>query len=444
MCCNNVRGLMRILIISTHFPPQRGIAPLRPYSFAKYWASQGHDVTVLTTEKYDFESDLDLDCSAFTVIEVPLPRWHRRFTLKARASIKNDVKPGGGRVRGVEYLFRSLKEVREKTGILRDQRMPSHLDVWVFSALRVIKGKKWDVVVSSYSPYVAHLIGYSIRRAGGAGVWVADYRDLWTQNHLYVGVWPFTFLENHLERLVNNAADIITTVSYPLAQELREKYPHRRIEVIENGFDSDDLVGLPLEKFFSDEKTVVAYTGSIYPQLQDPSPLFRAIRELSLEGCKGLDRLEIVFAGTSSDYVMGLAVKMNVSQWVRHIGMVSRKDALRIQRDACALLFLGADKDGKAGILTGKIFEYLNSSTEVWGVGVENTDDVGRLITESGAGLVFGVNYLRIKLALLDLLSGNQKVVVHARKDVLDRYSRRGLAGKLMGSILDVADGLNR
>ena len=63
---------MKILIVSTFFPPQNSIASLRPYSWAKWWSRAGHDVTVLTTEKEEWANNLNLDCSGFTVIKTPL------------------------------------------------------------------------------------------------------------------------------------------------------------------------------------------------------------------------------------------------------------------------------------------------------------------------------------------------------------------------------------
>jgi hypothetical protein len=56
---------MKILIISTFFPPQNSVASLRGYSFAKYWTELGHKVTVLTTSKATYSHDLNLDNIGF-------------------------------------------------------------------------------------------------------------------------------------------------------------------------------------------------------------------------------------------------------------------------------------------------------------------------------------------------------------------------------------------
>ena len=65
---------MRILIISTFFPPLNSIASLRPYSWAKYWVLEGHEVTVLTLAKEeDPKVALNYPNPGFRLIEVPLP-----------------------------------------------------------------------------------------------------------------------------------------------------------------------------------------------------------------------------------------------------------------------------------------------------------------------------------------------------------------------------------
>ena len=62
---------MRILLVAPMFPPQRGVAPLRTYSFAAGWANAGHDVTVLTTEKRPDQTGLSVLAVGFQVIELP-------------------------------------------------------------------------------------------------------------------------------------------------------------------------------------------------------------------------------------------------------------------------------------------------------------------------------------------------------------------------------------
>lgn len=429
--------LMKILIVAAYFPPKNSIASLRPYSFAKYWAQNGHDVTVLAVPKYDFESDLILDCSQFKVIYAPLPRWHRFFVKESR-SVQSSV---GMSLAGTSGVLGRLKRgflswvyaLRERTGVLKDQRFPSHLDPWFFSAYPTIRNEDWDLVVSTFSPYVGHFIAYRLRASGRAGFWIADYRDLWTGSHMFSGLPFIRSFERFLERRVNRMADCVTAVSQPLVDELKKNFDVKRAEVVENGFDLTDLKELPEENFFENEFINIVYTGNIYKGFRDPSPLFAVIRDLNTFGqAELLKRLRVLFVGKSDGGVAELARQYEVDWAVRHLGAVSRRQALHMQRDAHVLLFLESNRAEAAGVLTGKLFEYLNAGTEVWGIGVTSAVESGRLIVESGVGEAFGTDQERIKLALEGLLKNEKKKSVRVRPEVLRRYDREALAEKML------------
>ena len=45
-----------------------------------------------------------------------------------------------------------------------------------------------DVVISTYGPEVAHYIGCKMKILCPSILWIADYRDLWSENPSYVDV----------------------------------------------------------------------------------------------------------------------------------------------------------------------------------------------------------------------------------------------------------------
>ena len=108
--------------------------------------------------------------------------------------------------------------------------------------------------------------------------WVADFRDLWTRNPNFRGMFPFTCLEGALERRVLSRADAVVTVSEGLADALRTGCP-AKVYVIENGFDEEDLDSIPATVSCTGVFTLV-YTGTIYVSRQDPIPLFAALKAL--------------------------------------------------------------------------------------------------------------------------------------------------------------------
>lgn len=428
---------MKILIVTSYFPPKRGIASLRPYSFAKYWAELGHDVTVLTTKKYTSEVGLDLDCSGFSVIETPLPFWHRWLVEKKQVNssmFERGIVTKGRKTRwrGAVLIDR-LSRYRQTTGVLKDQRMPSHLDPWYISAMSAIEGRNWDLVVSTYSPYVAHLIAYRIVKKKMANLWIADYRDLWTGSHLFSGIWPITKLELALEKKVNETADCVTTVSEPLGDYLRDNFKCKKVGVVENGFDPEDLLIENAASYLDSSRLTLAYTGTVYPGLQDVAPLFSAIASIKESESRGLlDGFEVLVAGKSGDYFLSTAEEYGVAEFVKCVGMVPRADALRIQRDAHVLIFLGAVNSSVKGILTGKLFEYLNSGTRIWALGESETSEAGKLIIKARCGQVFGSDSVSLRNELIKILIIRNKPSILPDRVFLDRFSRRSLAQKML------------
>src|SRR5690606_34909448 len=135
----------------------------------------------------------------------------------------------------------------------------------------------------------------------------------------------------------------------------------------------------------------IVYTGSIYVGKQDPSPLFSALHNLKAQKKLSPERLQVIFAGATVDKVKSVAKLHDVEEFCQFLGFLSREDALRMQRDCDALLFLEYVSPGVDGILTGKLFEYLFSGRPILGVGGTEKTSAGALIVKSGRGQALGV-----------------------------------------------------
>jgi glycosyltransferase involved in cell wall biosynthesis len=385
---------MRILIVTVFFPPKNSIASLRPYSWAKHFARLGHEVTVLTTKKLADTNETQMPCDDFQVIEVGVPGMSilsgflGSSRKPAAAPSINDKSNILTRIK--QAVVRCSRRWQQTYGIMYACRMPEIHDLWLIPASRRIPSGKWDLVITTAWPYSVHVLGWLLKRTNRTSIWIADWRDLWTENHLYPG-WPvFRSIERWLERLFNNTADCITTVSAPLATSLNRQARNRRVEVIYNGYDEDDYRALPSQRIFpDDDKLRIVYTGTIYPGKRDPSPLFAAIARLHQQGQLSPDKIELLFASKLLD-VHALAAQMGVAAFVSAPGFLPRPTALRMQRDADALLFLEFEAPGVEGILTGKLFEYLHAGPPVLALGVSPASTAGALIQDTGKGWALG------------------------------------------------------
>ncbi len=406
---------MRILIVSTFFPPLNSIASLRPHSWAKFWSKAGHDVTVLTMEKsVSAANDLLLSCEGFKLIEAPAPALLKK--LKKGGEGKGVA--GGWKSRLIEYL-------RFKKGIFNACRMPDFTDLWISPALKAVEAEApYDLVISTAGPYSTHIVADAIKRRGQAKKWVADYRDTWSNNYIYPGIAPFRWIESWWERRLLKRADLITTVSEPFTRQFTglTKTP---VVAIENGFDPSDLKDISAEPIFPcDDKIRIVHTGSIYLGKRDPTPLFRVLRDLKD------DRIEVLFVGERQANLAALIEEYGVGAWVKEVGRVSRGDALRMQRDAEALLFLPWNDASVDGVLTGKLFEYLFSGTPILAVGATQLEASQQLIMEAEGGWVCLTDD-SIKESLQKIPEKN----VIAKQSVLDRYNRKVLADRLLEAV---------
>jgi glycosyltransferase involved in cell wall biosynthesis len=403
---------VRILIVATFFPPQNSIASLRSYSWAKYWSRMGHGVTVLTTKKHPRESDMHMDTKNFQVIEVGVPvmdYFLERKTQQLEQAKQVLVEPNQiPTQQAKENPIKSfLKKIMQETGIFNACRFPDFHDLWAKNAIKKVKQIDWDLVVSTAGPYCAHRIGLALKKSGKARQWIVDWRDLWTDNHIFRGLFGLKWYEKYLEKQFHKYANLITTVSEPLAQILRAK-TSTPVAVILNGFDPEDYTTLSQEPFFTTIETKhIVYTGSIYKGKRDPSPLFIAIQ--NLKDKISSTQLKVVFAGANVEQVKELAAEYEVLDYCDFAGFLPRQDALRMQRDADVLLFLEYEAPGVEGILTGKLFEYLFAGPEIIGVGVTPETSAGKLMLETQKGEAFGKDVQKIESKLLSLLE-NQKV----------------------------------
>lgn len=422
---------MRILIVSTFFPPLNSIASLRPYSWAKYWTLEGHKITVLTMEKQvDPKTALNLPNPGFKVIEAELPN----FFKKLKKGHTESSMP-----KNQSWLLSCLDYLRFKKGILNACRMPDITHFWISKALKAVSEEKvWDLVVSSAGPYTVHLVAEKIKKSGRAKKWVADYRDTWSDNYVYPGLFPFNQYERYLEHKILKSADLITTISEPFAKEFARKY--RNVMTIENGFDFDDTLKLPEENVLpSDGKYRIIHTGSLYQGKRDPSELFKAIQIMSQneKGKSLLDNLEVLFIGTRQANVEALIERYQVGRWVKQAGFVSREKALKLQVEAHALLFLPWNDPSIDGVLTGKIFEYLAAGRPILAIGCPEMEASQKLILESKAGVILP-RAENIQKFLLDQLKFVSKTAVQVDPTLLQRYDRKFLANKMLQQMIQL------
>jgi glycosyltransferase involved in cell wall biosynthesis len=290
-----------------------------------------------------------------------------------------------------------------------------------------------DAIISSSSPVTTHIIAKELKIKRKIP-WVADLRDLWTQNHDYPYSFIRRFFERRLERKTLQSADALVTVSEPLAEKLMELHKGKRVYNITSGFDPDDMKKEPADLT---PRFTITYTGQIYVRGQDASKFLIALRDSISEGAIMAEDVEVRFYGPWCELLAKQIEEYGLVDVVKQYGIISRQVSFEKQRESQVLLLLKWEDVQERGYLSGKIFEYLAAGRPMIAAGGHN-DVVTLLLNETNAG-IDGQSVEDIKNALRKLyveykLRG--KTSYHGIMKEINKYSYLEMTRKF-AAVLD-------
>lgn len=358
-----------ILIVSPYFAPENSVASIRFTKIGKYLAKSGYKVDVLCSnmkaQVIDDET-LKRDIKWFDkVVRIKFPKLYY-LPLK----VANNTKEEEGKKNKTGIWGRILNKTVQ---VIRNEFTSS---IWLFVwdrilakiCLNTIRKEKWkyfDVVITTYSPMYSHYVGRYLKRKKKCNVWIADYRDPFLGLQEKKLIPQFIFHDNiKIER----EADYITTVSRGTKEQILKEAGRyhdeirRKIHVIYNGYDLDDRRYIKKSKR-KDNKLQMAYCGTLgivgNKYEFSPEKLFMVLRELEDEGKVDINKIELIYAGSSSIYLREYASRYCMLEIIRDCGYVTRKESLGIQEQADIVLMCSWNTNTKKGVLTGKFYEAL-------------------------------------------------------------------------------------
>ncbi len=411
----------RVLMITYYFPPRPGSASLRLRGLAKYLPEYGWEPVILTAALPGEPED------RFKVVQTPYPGdatacWKRRLGLAPDKGFQEQLGiPRALREGRASFTSRVVSLAKAIIAYPDDQK--GWYSFAVSAGHDLLKRERFDALLSSSGPATCHLIAREVKRRHEIP-WVADLRDLWTQNHYYPYGPVRRLFERRLEVKTLSAADVLVTVSEPLAQKLRLLHRGKPVAAIPNGYDPDEVALAPLTKEFT-----ITYTGQLYQGKRDPALLFCIIAELISEG--RLDRrvIRVRFYGATEYWLEKEVKRFGLEDVVSLHPQVPRNIALEKQRESQVLLLLNWDDPGEIGVYTGKVFEYLAARRPILAVGGPR-GVVTELLEETGAG-IHALGYDQLKHALMELYEQFRThgyVPYRGREERIAKYSHRAMA----------------
>jgi len=418
--------MKKVLIITYFFPPDLNIGVMRPQALAKYLPKYGWEPIILTKNTNILNNDYD-----YKIITTPKYSYNsidallQKFGFNSQDKIKSFV--------GVDSS-KSKNNWQTKILINLSEPLtcPDQYHIWYKDAVEVaskaIEELEIDAIISTSFPVTSHIIAKKLKLKYGL-FWIADLRDLWTQNHYY----PYSFLRHKIDKIIElrtlSKADVLTTVSTPLAKKIQELHKNKDVFSIMNGFDPD-LITPTFTNF--NKKLTITYTGSLYRGKRDPSLLFEAITNLITDGIINPNKIQVLFYGQKEEWLEKEIHRYRLKNVVFQCGFISKEASLNKQKESDILLLLMWNHPEESGVYTGKIFEYLAAHRPILVMGSNNGGVVKDLIEETMVG-VYTSSIIEIKNYIVKSYEEhnlNGIVDYKANKLKVDLYSQYTMAEK--------------
>lgn len=421
------------LVITYYWPPSGGAGVQRWLKFVKYLPGYGVKPVVLTVDESKASypvtdpsllEEVPRNISVYRTGTREFYSWYRWLNPKKELPYSGFANEGNP-----SFLLKLIRCLRGNLFI------PDPRRGWNKSAIKqaeaILRKEKIDCIITSSPPHSSQLIGLYLKSEYHLP-WIADLRDPWTDIYYYRQFRHLQFARNkdaEYERTVLEKADHVIVVSEDIKRIFSEKSPEidpAKIIVIPNGYDEDDFlntVQLPADRF------ILTYTGTLSDEY-DISGLIEAMKNLQ-KNHPGFPFL-MRFTGTVSSKWRSELLKSLPGSAIGIMDYVPHGKAVQYMLGSHGLLLIIPDIKNNAGILTGKLFEYLAAQHPILCLGPVN-GDAATIIKESEAGRTFAYNDAPGIYSYLVILKDQWQSPsgITPRLQNIGRFSRKSLTGRL-------------
>lgn len=367
------RAAASVVVITTHYPPDKAVGALRPAKVARAAANANGQVHVITSP----------------VGNERTPRGEPGLTVHEIKSLPHvrEMYAGfrrwwAGQATGQKgtLALPSAEETAEwvppnpslwKRFIYALMWLPDDRTGFIFPAVRRVLDlrlrRPW-ILYSSGPPFSPHLTALLLRWLTRAP-WIMEYRDPWTGNdkQSWIRTGFTDAIDRWLERRCLGAASLIVTVSDGISDRLRpllRRGQQDKLFMIRNGIDEiSTAVGPSSEP--RNRLIRLAHLGTFYFN-RDPRPFLRAVARLRAEPDGFGGPLEIHLIGNARRFEtlsvedevrrFGLQDVIHFTDWVPHA------EGWRAMQEANILLLFAQHQPGQ---VPNKLYEYLGARRPV-------------------------------------------------------------------------------
>jgi glycosyltransferase involved in cell wall biosynthesis len=410
-----------VLIVSSHFPPDRSAGTHRVLRLANHLQTHGWTTSILTLAPEFYRHSIQVDDALLARVEADL----------------EIVRTGA--YRGVTRLIRwrnalSRRRVPERSPNGEQRPKPKiESDGWrawrrraasslfgfpddeigwfghaMARGLQLVRRHGIDVVLSSAPPFTCHLIGYALSSACQVR-WVADFRDPWARAPW--GKPGSVRAHQWLETRVVNRADAVVLNTPELHREFTGWYGPEtaaRFHVVTNGYDADVVEPYANAAPAATPSLILTHAGNLYGA-RNPLPLLEALARCFETGAIPPSGIRLGLVGKiAPDFEVDAAIaRLGLAGAVTRTPPVTHGASLRILAASHVLVVIQPDTSLQ---VPAKLYEYVGLKRPVLALAEEGA--VSRIVREGGFGVVAApADVDGIAAALADLYRRRETLV---------------------------------
>lgn len=435
--------MKKVLMITTHFAPDIHVGAKRMTKFTKYLPNYDWQPFILTKEVCEYHGldetllqELPSDLPIYRVREWRLPGSQTSPTLRVPVGV---TRSKSDRVGLRHHLLKAIDFF-----LFYDYSwlLPTFL-----TARRLIKKNDIHVIYSSVPNPEAHLVALLLKLTMPVK-WVCEYRDPWTRAPVTIHppVSPLQpLVEWALESKVLSHADRLIFVGPKHRDRVLEGRPSllaAKSEILYNGYDEDDFVGLGHDKADDSFCFTIGHIGT-FGKWITPEPFLRSMGQVLRQNPELRSHIRVRFIG---EVKFNPALAEQIPQVIQqeelhHIvtlePFLPHREALA-QMIQCHCLLLVQNNlpeapNEAAMVIGAKIFEYLRAQRPILAL-VSPEGDTARLVREYGTGLVVSTDNIEgIVRAFLEMYGAFCRGELAVRSDLtqIQQFERKNQTKEL-------------
>lgn len=417
---------MKVLIITYYWPPAGGSGVQRWLKFVKYLQDFNVVPVVYTVDKPNYVLlDETLQKEIPKNIEILKQAIWEPNNIFSKFKNNQHQTSAGFLNPNPSFFERKLQYIRANYFI------PDARKYWVKPSVKYLsdylKYNKTDVIITTGPPHSLHLIGLELQKQSGVK-WIADFRDPWTDID-YFHQLPLSnkSKQKHLilEKEVLKSADSVLVVS----ETMKENYKrfNSNIQVITNGFDGN----ISQKKVDLDDKFTITHIGMMNAD-RNPTILWKVLRELVNEDTHFASDLQIKLIGKSATEIYNSIKENKIENYIQFIGYLPHQKVMDHQRSSQVLLLVVNNVPSAKGIITGKIFEYLQAKRPILAIGPVD-GDLATIIENTNSGIVIDFkDDENLKKNILELYQKFKQENLNIVSKNIEKYHSKNLTKQLV------------